>query len=103
MQSRKLYEITYNSDQTEGRGYTISLGFVTTQAEAFKIVDDKRFARWCVMGVHNPGSERYNVLERTIDIYDTAEEFWEKHDVVEKRKRALAKLTPEDRKVLGLE
>lgn len=101
METQKLFEITYNSDQTEGRGYSKSLGYVKSIIQAHAIVDDPRWKKYCVMGVHTPG-KYYDVVERNIDVYDNAEEFWDKHDTEIKKQKALAKLTAEDRQILGL-
>lgn len=104
METLKLVKITKNSDQTEGRGYDIVIGYVRDMKTADAIVDDKRFSRFCVMGVHSPGRQKYQRAQVEIPIYDSPEEFWvEQSPEAEVRRRALAKLTPEDRRVLGLE
>lgn len=97
-----LFAVTHNSDLTEGRGHTVTLAHFEDKNEALKVVNDPRYKKWCVMGVHQPGREQHNVSERTIVVYHSAEEFWEQYDTDAKRARALAKLTPEDRKLLGL-
>lgn len=102
MRCEKFFQVTHNSDQTEGRGYTISLGFLPSKEEALNVVTDPRYAKWCVMGYHDPKTAHYNVRESEILIFDTAEEFWEYHSEEGKRKAALAKLNDEDIRVLGL-
>ena len=103
METLKLVKITKNSDSTEGRGYEIIIGYVRDMRTADAIVDDKRFSQFCVMGAHSPGQQRRQRDEVELPIYDTAEEFWHDHSPeAEARRRALAKLTDEDRWVLGL-
>lgn len=97
-----LHALTYNDDLTEGRGRSVVLAHFETPEDALKVAADPRFSRWCVMGVHSPTNAKYNVRSQTITVYNSAEEFWERHEVDTKRAAALAKLTPEDRKVLGL-
>jgi len=102
MNTTKLFELTHNSDQTEGRGYAIGIGYVTSMAEAKKIVDDPRWKRYCVMGVHSPGTHYYDIRETDVMVFDSAEEFWERHSTEGKKKAALAKLTCEEKQLLGL-
>ena len=103
MEKLDLIKLTYNSDSTEGRGHSITIGYVRDDRVAQKIVDDPRFARFCVMGYHRPGSQNYQKSNESVVIYDSAEEFWGDHNPeAEARRRALAKLTPEDIKVLGI-
>jgi hypothetical protein len=102
MNTTKLFELTHNSDQTEGRGYAVGIGFVNSLAEAKKIVDDPRWKKYCVMGVHTPGSHYYDIREVDVVLFSNAEEFWELHSIEAKKKAALAKLTDEDKVILGL-
>jgi hypothetical protein len=103
MEKLNLIKLTYNSDSTEGRGHSITIGYVRNDLVAQIIVDDPRFARFCVMGYHKPGSQNYQKRPETVMIYDSAGEFWDDHNPqAEARRRALAKLTPEDIKALGI-
>lgn len=103
MKRDKVFEVNYNSDSIEGRGASIPLAYFPNKREAERVVDDPRFSRWCVMGYHKPGEQRYQIREKDMLFFDTAEEFWEKHDTENKKMKALAKLTAEERKLLGLE
>jgi hypothetical protein len=101
---REVWEVNRNSDLTEGRGHAVTLGLFPNRDEALKVVNDPRYSRWSVMGVHTPGAKEneYNIRSTTLTVYDTAEEFWAIHDENEKRKRELAKLDAEERRLLGL-
>lgn len=103
MKTEKLFEITRNSDNVEGKGYSITLGYVRSIDQAKAIVNDIQFKRYCVMGVHTPGKHDHEIRERDIIVYDTPEEFWREHDNENKRQKALAKLTDEDKRLLGLD
>jgi hypothetical protein len=102
MFNKTLYELTHNSDLTEGRGHTVSIAFMTDSAQAFKVVDDPRWVKYCVMGMHHPGRQTYDVRERNLLVYDSADEFWAQHDTATRKRVALAKLTSEERMLLGL-
>jgi len=102
MSTLDLYAITYNSDGTEGRGREIILGYAHTKEIAEAIVSNPRFARYCVMGVHNPEScRKYNVHRASVEIFETADGPWaEENEIL--RKAALSKLTQEEKEALGL-
>jgi len=104
MKTIKFYQVMKNLDRTEGRGPMIpaDIGF-TNQTSALAFVTSDYYAKeYGVQGT--PGSE-YDVKERTYFIYDSFDE-WDQHspDRVDERKRenALAKLTVEERSLLGL-
>lgn len=102
MITQELFAITYNSDSTEGRGHTVTLGYAKSKKLAEEIVSDPRFGRFCVMGVHHaPDCRKYNVDEKTILIFESVDEPFD----LEKQKlreQALKKLSQEEREVLGL-
>lgn len=100
METLELFKLTSNSDTTEGKGYTIVHGYVRNMELARAIVADKRYSRYCVMGCQQPDDYKYMVENSLITIYNSAEEFFD-NTPEEIKKRALAKLTPEERKVLG--
>lgn len=102
MKVETLFAITHNSDLTEGRGHTVILGYTRTQELANAIVSDKRFSRWCCMGVHDAREcQRHNVRKQDVVIFENAEEIYAREEDLE-RKKALAKLTDHDKKILGL-
>lgn len=102
MHRQTLFAITYNSDSTEGRGHTLTLGYAKSQELAVQIVTDPRFKQYCVWGVHSPtDAVKYNVRETDLVIFDTVDEAYVIPDEWT-RQKALEKLTAEERRVLGL-
>lgn len=98
----KLYVLMADHDTTEGRGPMYELGYFRTYEDALKVRNDPRYARWCVMGVHRPVKEgTYEIREKVYLINESADEFWG-NDEASRREKALAKLTVEERKLLGL-
>lgn len=98
----EVYPVNTNSDLTEGKGYAIPVGYFYRRDDAITVVSDPRWAKYSVMGVHSKNST-YDVGQlKTITIYDSAKEFWNEHDVEIKRQKALAKLTDEEKKLLGI-
>lgn len=103
MSSQNLFAITYNSDTTEGRGYTITLGYTHTRELADAIVSDPRFSKYCCMGFHSADEcRKLNVRAAELRIFESVDELYDR-ELQAERQKALAKLDPRDRKVLGLE
>jgi hypothetical protein len=86
---KTIYEATKNSDQTEGRGQTVRI------AAFSKVNDARRAAKG--QGVMGYGDGDVQSLE----VYDSFEEY-EGVNKKTLRKRALAKLTPEEKEALEL-
>lgn len=102
MHRQTLFAITYNSDSTEGRGPTLTLGYAKSQELAVQIVTDPRFKKYSVWGVHSAiDAVKYNVKETELIIFETVDEAYVIPDE-QTRQRALEKLTAEERRVLGL-
>lgn len=101
MELIKLFAVTSNTDLTEGRGGTIVKGHFREKHIADATVRDKRYSRYCVMGVQTPDDVKYTVREDTIRIYSSVEEFFN-NTQEERIKRAKAKLSDEDLDALGL-
>lgn len=101
METINLVQITSNSDTTEGRGYTIVHGYARNNEVAHGIVRDKRYARYCCMGVQSPDDYKYMTGPATIKIFDSVEDFFN-NTKDEIKKRALAKLSAAEREALGL-
>ena len=99
----EYYEITKNSDSTEGRGVTVPTGICFwDKADALLFVKSDRYRKYGVMG--GLGSE-YDIKTKTTKlpvIYSSIEEYDKINDVENIRKQALEKLTAQERKVLGL-
>ena len=101
METLELTQITGNSDTTEGRGPTIVKGYARNAEIAHAIVRDKRYARYCVMGVQTTNDYKYMTVPVTIRIFESVEDFF--HNSKEEiRKRALAKLSADEREALGV-
>lgn len=101
METLDLISITSNSDTIEGRGYTIVHGYVNNLDLAKAIVADKRYSRFCGMGVQSKDDWKYMTSPTVIKIFDNVEDFFN-NTTDERRKRALAKLDAGDLEVLGL-
>jgi len=106
MKTIKLYELSRNSDQTEGRGQNVPVAYFEDLTQVLKVNDDERFwKKYGVMGTPYKsinGGLPYNINERTICVYDRAEDFFESYDKQTKIDRAMAQLTEEEKKLLGL-
>ena len=103
MRTTEYFAITANSDTTEGRGHKFDTGVVfTNEADAIAFATSSRYKRW---GVQGTVGSKYDVRKCTTHIFDRLEDFdanWDTVQKVEQREKALAKLTAEDRKALGL-
>lgn len=101
MRTIEYWDATSNSDLTEGRGYTKVIGSFESKGLAESVVMDKRYARYCVMGVQTPNDSKYHVTHRIVTIHNDAEEFWN-NTPEEIRKRAIAKLDADEIRILGI-
>ena len=107
MAQTDYYEITQNSDSTEGRGATVTTGiYFWKHEDALAFVKSDRYCRFGVMGT--PGNE-YDISKKTTKlpkIYSSLAEYDETNPNGETLKRikkeALAKLTDAEKKALGL-
>lgn len=96
----KFYELTYNSDSVEGRGYSVVAGRFTKREDAVTVCRDKRFwGKHGVMGTEiNPA---HHVREVVGPLFDSVEDYWG-FSVQEVRAQALAKLSDIEKQALGL-
>lgn len=101
MITQDLFAITYNADLTEGRGHSIILGYTKTLELAKAIVADRRFSRYCCMGYQSPDDWKHSVSQKPVLIFESVDEPFELEEQ-KLREKALAKLSPEERRVLGL-
>ena len=98
----EYWDVTITSGLTEGRGCTKVIGSFESKGLAESVVMDKRYARYCMMGVYPPDDcARHKISHKIVTLYDDAEEFWA-NTPEEIRKRALAKLDPEEIRILGI-
>lgn len=89
MKELVYYEVSVNFSE-DGRGYSSVIGCFSSKEAA------EEYAK----GRNNWGRDGY-VSEKALTICDTVAE-QETADLVEKKKEALAKLTEEERDILGL-
>lgn len=101
METLNLCSVISNTDLTEGKGRTIHLGYFRSRSLAEQVVVDPRYSRYCVMGVQSSTDRTYLVSEQNFAIFDSVEDFFS-NTVDERKRRALAKLTPEEIKLLGI-
>lgn len=100
----KFFGIYYNGDRTEGKGPLLftGIGFVIYE-DALMFVQSPIYANeWGVMGTLG---SKYDVKETSITVYSSFQEGVDnigKHLDSQKKIRALAKLTKEERDLLGL-
>lgn len=90
---RECYEAYTNSDLTEGRGRDVSIGYFTYEYDALTASYGKG-----VMGT-DAVVRKTNIDIQVFDSYDE----YEASKVDDAKLRAWRKLTPEERKLLGLE
>ncbi len=96
---KTVYATYYNADMTEGRGPMVLDKIFTNRVDANAYIDTK----FGVMGRPGPWSNQkygdWTVQEHRL--FDSLDDAAKDHDR-EVRKRALGKLTDEERKVLGI-
>lgn len=86
------FEVLTNSDTTEGRGIPVHVAYTFDEQTANEIAKGRG-----VMGT----MADVKPIDKTICILDSFDEFEELQNV-EKREKALAKLTDEEKQLLGL-
>lgn len=93
-----MYRVEFNTDNNEGRGSTYYEYYVTSAVAHTRAKGRGVMGTDCTVV---PTSERVIVIgEKIFRIGDEIIALYEDPEVV--RKRALAKLTPEERKALGI-
>lgn len=96
----KIYQIVKNSNMTDGAGHMVPVTAFGERVDAVKFIDGQPG----VMGVRRNWSEVQNGdwAIREVTVYASLQEA-EKVLREDERARALAKLTPSERRALGLE
>lgn len=89
---KTIYLAGYNSDTTEGRGPTVYVA-------AFASREDAEAACLDLPGVFGT---KNTTKPKEMVMYNSYEEWAEKHHEAELRRKALAKLTDEEMRALGL-
>lgn len=85
---KMIYAAQQNADTTEGRGPMVTFAYFTNEKSAKEAVKGR--------GVMGYGDGEVKV----IPLYDSIED-WRKGEKEETKRRALAKLTPEEKASLG--
>lgn len=100
---RTYHEVWENTDKSEGKGRSKFTGICfTTRSEAVKFAKSDTYAE--LYGVMGTKGGDYDVVSEDRAIYMCADDVSAKNQrKIDKRNRALAKLTDEDRKLLGLD
>lgn len=97
------FEITKNTDSTEGRGSTVGTGiFFWKHSDALGFVTSDRYCKFGVMGTKG---SKYDIKEHSTivpKIYNSLEEYDEQRNQQTIREQALKKLTVEEQEALGL-
>lgn len=99
----ELWACLKNQDQTEGRGPMEVVCYAKDESTALEIVNLPVFwGKHGVQGCRPYGDGKYDVSLKSLLIFDSVGEYVS-HSKDEKVKKALAKLTTEDKRLLGLE
>lgn len=96
-----VFSIHGHLDTIEGRGGTKIVGYAHTRNVAENIITDPRFSKHTVWGALPNKDDNFYIRQETLVIHNTHETFFRTEDD-EIRARALAKLTKEERRTLGL-
>ena len=98
----KVFAIQKNQDQTEGRGPMVDVYYSNNKELALKIVSHPLFyKKYGVQGCPPYKGGELDVKEREFIILNSMEDFF-KIEQDQKTKVALAKLTEEEKEILGL-
>lgn len=100
MKTITVWAVTSNTDLTEGRGYEYDVGYFNTHEHAINAVSDKRYSKFCGMGVQSPYDTNYKIHERVFNVYDSPTEFFNEHDIYTRLKGIRDKLGTEDMEFL---
>lgn len=98
----KYFTIMAEKDQSEGRGGLEETGInFSNYADALSFTKTKEMKEYTVMGYVRDEGHRELIKERNVVIFDSLLEYAE-HNKNKLRENALAKLTKEEKHVLGL-
>ena len=97
------YEITKNTDSVEGRGSTVGTNiFFWEHGDALAFVSSDRYRKFGVMGTTGSTYDIKRHSAKLPKIYTSLEEYDSEHSSDTLRKKALSKLTKEEKRLLGL-
>ena len=103
MKTYKLWAVQANEDTCEGRGRNRDILYTSDQATGLQIVRDKSFyQQYGVQGCIPYKDGVNDVVSKIFNVFESFEEYLETIDVDIKKQKALAKLTAEEKKLLGL-
>ena len=99
MKTVTFFEVTKNSDSTEGRGHTLPTGIAFTEKDkAVEFACSDRYKPFAVMGCAGKYS-KFNVRKVTTVVYDDLSDYDNNSDAVkleQTKSNALEKLTKEE-------
>lgn len=99
MTVQTVFAVFVNSDTLEGRGYMKLHSLWNDRSDAIAFIDRQPTAHRTRRAVDAEAWDLWAIEERPVFLTQRDEEEWRGGEA---RKRALAKLTPEDRMLLGL-
>lgn len=107
MKTVRYYEVTKNTDTTEGRGGTVSTGISFTNLdEAVAFVMSEHYKKFAVMGALETNKEhaKFNVRGVNMEVYDHVGDYVTskvtlKHNI----ESALGKLSQYEQTLLGID
>ena len=105
MNTITYYEVTYNSDQTEGKGFTKNTGIAfSTEEQAIAFVESEHYRDYAVMGVTpKKGYSKFNTVQRTATVFVDIHEYTENTKEIEKNnvlRKVKDSLTPQEYSIL---
>jgi len=109
MEAIEVFSVTENADSTEGKGPTVDTGICfTSETDAVDFASSAHYKKFAVMGFVKIGDRnagKHNVRRRVFELYDSMEDYEINSPIAENEKKrfaALAKLTDEEKELLGL-
>ena len=102
LQPYVVFAVRENSDMTEGRGPMVTVALIGSEDEAWKLADTRSGPMGSKPKSGTWRTEKFgDVTVEAMTVYKTAEQVNEKA-IREDKQRALNKLTPRERVLLGL-
>lgn len=102
MKRIELFAVMSNTDLTEGRGQAYPVVYTEHEGVAHDIVNSPAFYKeYGVMGCPPYNDGKYSIAKKEIVVVESVQDYL-KFQNDERRRAALAKLTPTEKELLGL-